>query len=59
MRSVSLLFKVLWSPGEAMFLLSKTPRVVAPLVFLSLMSLLTGAATVMKLDTADMTMRAI
>jgi len=44
MRSIALLFKVLWSPGEAMFLLSKNPRVLAPILFLSLMSLIAAVA---------------
>src|SRR5262245_41635141 len=33
MQSIGLLFKVLWSPGEAMLLLSKTPRVLVPMAF--------------------------
>jgi hypothetical protein len=46
MKGIGLLFKVLWSPGEAMFFLSKNPRVLTPMVFLSLSSLL--AAIVMQ-----------
>jgi Yip1 domain len=59
MESISLLFKVLWSPGEAMFLLSKTPRVLTPLVFFALFSVVTGGAMMMKVDSAELTMRAI
>ena len=32
MNSFALLFKVLWAPGEAMLLISKNPRVLAPLI---------------------------
>ncbi len=59
MQSITLLFKVLWSPGEAMFLLSKNPRVLTPILFLTLFSILTGAVLVMKLDSAELAMRAI
>src|SRR5262245_56364151 len=44
MKGIGLLFKVLWSPGEAMFDLSKNPRVLTPMVFLSLSSLLAAIA---------------
>jgi len=59
MQSIGLLFKVLWSPGEAMFLLSKRPRVLAPLLFLALFSIVTGGAVMMKVDSAELAMRAI
>jgi hypothetical protein len=59
MQSLGLLFKVLWSPGETMFMLSKNPRVLAPMIFLSLFSLVTGSAVLMKLDFAELTMRMI
>jgi len=59
MQSITLLFKVLWSPGEAMFLLSKNPRVLTPILFLTLFSILTGSVLVMKLDSAELAMRAI
>src|SRR5438067_1497735 len=59
MQSIGLLLKVLWSPGEAMFLLSKNPRVLAPLIFLTVFSALTGAAIMTKLSVADLTIRAI
>src|SRR5262245_44697996 len=59
MQSVGLLFKVLWSPGEAMFLLSKNPRVLAPLLFLTLVSILTGSLVLVKVDSAELAMRAI
>ena len=59
MQSVNLLLKVLWSPGEAMFLLSKKPRIVVPLVFLSLFSLVTGGLVMSRLDSAELALRAI
>jgi hypothetical protein len=59
MQTIGLLFRVLWSPGETMLLLSKSPRVLVPLVFLSLFSLLTGVGILMKVDSAELTMRAI
>jgi Yip1 domain len=59
MQSISLLFKVLWSPGEAMFLLSKNPKVLTPILFLTLFSIVTGAVLVTKLDSAELAMRAI
>jgi Yip1-like protein len=59
MQGIGLLFKVLWSPGEAMFLLSKRPRVLTPLLFLSLFSIVTGGAVIMKVDSAELAMRAV
>jgi len=59
MQSISLLFKVLWSPGEAMFLLSKNPKVLAPVLFLTLFSIVTATVFVVKVDTAELTMRTI
>ena len=59
MQSITLLFKVLWSPGETMFLLSKNPRVLVPMIFLSIFSLVAGSAVLMKLDFAELTMRMI
>jgi len=59
MQSISLLFKVLWSPGEAMFLLSKNPKVLAPILFLTLFSIVTASVLVVKVDTVELTMRTI
>jgi Yip1 domain len=59
MQSISLLFKVLWSPGEALFFLSKNPKVLTPILFLILFSIVTGAVLVTKLDSAELTMRAL
>jgi hypothetical protein len=59
MRSIGLLFKVLWAPGEAMFLLSKNPRVLAPLLFVVLTSLGSGIIVMTKVPVAELSMRAI
>jgi hypothetical protein len=50
MQPIGLLFNVLWSPGETMFLLSKNPRVLAPLILISLLSLGGAAVTLFKVD---------
>jgi hypothetical protein len=55
--SIGLLFKVLWSPGEAMFQLSRKPRVLAPTLFLCLASVVAGSMMVSKLDFGDMIVR--
>ena len=59
MKTVGLLVKVLWSPGEAMLLLSKNPRLLVPMVFLSAFSVVTGSAVLMKVDFPELTMRMI
>jgi hypothetical protein len=56
---MSLLFKVLWSPAEVMFLVSKTPRVLAPLLFLFLFSMGAEIVVMTKVDTTELTMRAL
>src|SRR5579884_3449950 len=59
MQTIGLLFKVLWSPGETMFLLSKSPRVLAPLILLCLVSAFAGGVMVTKVDLAELTIRQI
>jgi len=59
MQSIGLLFKVLWSPGETMYLLSKNPRVLAPLLFLCLFSLVTVGGAFTKIDFGDVYMRLV
>jgi hypothetical protein len=59
MQTIGLLFKVLWSPGETMFLLSKNPRVLAPLLFSCLFSFASGTVMAKKLDLAELTIRQI
>jgi Yip1 domain len=59
MQTIGLLFKVLWSPGEAMFLLSKRPRVLVPLVFLCLFSVIAGNVMMSKLDAAELAIKTV
>src|SRR5437667_3057330 len=59
MRSVGLLLKVLWAPGEAMFLLSKNPRVLVPILFVALSSLLSGISVTSKVPAGELAMRVI
>jgi hypothetical protein len=59
MHTIGLLLKVLWSPGEAMSLLAKNPRVLTPIVFLTLFSMLTGAVIMTKIGPADLAIKAI
>jgi hypothetical protein len=59
MESFGLLWKILWAPGEAMFLVSKNPRVLVPIVFLCVFSLITGALVMTRLDAGEMALRAI
>jgi Yip1-like protein len=59
MQSIGLLFKALWSPGETMYLLSKNPRVLAPLLFLCVFSLVTVGGAFTKIDFGDMYMRLV
>ena len=57
MRSIVLLLKVLWSPGEAMFLIARNPRAGLPLSLLIVSSLISGAVVMTKLP--DLPLRAI
>jgi Yip1 domain len=57
MRSITLLFKVLWSPGEAMSFIARNPRWILP-VSLLICSSLAGAAIV-KSKLPDLPMRVI
>jgi hypothetical protein len=57
MRGIALLFKVLWSPGEAMSLIARNPRVGLPLSLLIVSSLISGAIVMAKLP--DLPVRAI
>jgi hypothetical protein len=59
MRSVDLLFKVLWSPAEAMFLISKNPRALVPIVFIAFCSLAGGMLVIAKVPPSELAMRAI
>jgi hypothetical protein len=57
MQSIGLLFKVIWSPGEAMFFLAKNPRILVPMLFLCLSSLATTVSVMMKVDYSELNMR--
>ena len=59
MRSIGLLLKVMWSPAEAMFLISKNPRALVPIVFLALCSLAGGMLVMAKVPASELAMRAI
>ena len=59
MRNVGLLLKVLWEPGEAMFLLSKNPSIVVPIAFMVLVSFGSGMLVMSKVSPADLAIRAI
>src|SRR2546428_9563636 len=59
MGSIGLLLKVLWSPGEAMFLISKNPRALAPILFLSLSSLFAAVAIQTKVQFGELYMNMI
>ena len=50
METIGLLIKVFWAPGEAMFLLSKKPQVLAPLLFLCAVSLMSSLIVFSKID---------
>ena len=53
METLGLVFKVLWAPGEAMLLVSKKPRVLVPLILLTLVSLGVGISTFSKIDIGE------
>lgn len=55
MRSISLLFKVLWSPGEAMSFIARNPRFLAPLLLLICSSV--TAAAIVKTQLPDLPLR--
>ena len=57
MRSIALVFKVLWSPGETMFLIAKTPCFGFALSLLIGSSLVSGAVVLTKIP--DLPLRAI
>lgn len=57
METLKLLLKVLWAPGEAMFLASKQPRVLIPLVTLGFISLIGASVSFTKIDAGQMALR--
>ena len=57
METLGLMFKTLWAPGEAMFLLSKRPRALLPLVLMGLVSLGVGIVAISKVDVGELALR--
>ncbi len=57
METLTLFFRVLWAPAETMFLVSKQPRVVVPLLILCLFSMLSGIIVITKIDQGEMGIR--
>jgi hypothetical protein len=53
MQSIGLVFKAFWAPAEAMFLTSKNPKVLVPLIVLTAFALGTGLASFTKIDFGD------
>ena len=54
MQSLGLVFKAIWAPAEAMFITAKNPRVLVPLIVLTLFALGTGLTSFAKVDFGDM-----
>jgi hypothetical protein len=59
METLGLFFKTFWSPGEAMFLLSKKPRILLPLIILCVLQLGVGVVSYSKLDLGDIALKQI
>jgi hypothetical protein len=50
METIGLFFKTFWAPGEAMFKLSKKPRILVPLILVGVLQLGVGIVSLNKLD---------
>jgi hypothetical protein len=59
METIGLFFKTLWSPAESMFLLSKKPRVLAPLIIVAVLQLGVGLVSLSRLDFGQVALRQI
>ena len=59
METLTLFLKVLWAPRETMFLISQQPRVLVPLLLLSLFSMASGIIVVTKVDQGEMAIRTL
>src|SRR2546422_793689 len=57
MQTISLVLKAFWAPAEAMFLVSKNPRVLVPLIVLSVASLGVGLISFAKVDYGDVVLQ--
>src|SRR5262249_21059075 len=59
METIGLFFKTLWSPAESLFLLSKKPRVLVPLIIVAVLQLGVGLVSLSKLDFGQVALRQI
>lgn len=57
MESISLLFKVLWAPAEALFKVAKSSRVLAPLILLSAGGIVSVAVTFTQINMGEVMLR--
>jgi hypothetical protein len=57
MESISLLLKVLWAPGEAMFKVAKSSKVVAPLLLLTVGGIVSVVVTFTQINMGEVTLR--
>src|SRR5437867_3874205 len=59
METIGLFFKTFWSPAESMFLLSKKPRVLLPLIIVAVLQLGVGLVSLSRLDFGQIALRQI
>jgi Yip1-like protein len=59
MESISLLFKVLWAPAEALFKVAKSRKVLAPLILLTAAGIVSFLVTSTRLDMKELMVRAM
>jgi hypothetical protein len=57
MKTLTVFFRVLWAPRETMFLVSKYPHPIVPLLVLSLFSMASAAIVVTNIDQGEMAIR--
>ena len=54
METLTQLFKVLWAPQETLFYAAKQPRVIAPLIFLTLFATAEAATLLVRVDSGQL-----
>ena len=54
METISWLFKVLWAPRETLLLVSKKPRLIAPLIFVTLFTVAEAATLFVRVDSGQL-----
>jgi hypothetical protein len=59
METLGLFFKTFWSPGEAMFMLSKKPRILLPLIIVGVLQLGVGLVSLTRLDFGQIALKQI